>query len=719
MREFMKNNWQLKQFQFCNWSVLSCVFLFFLSNIVNAQWNPFLQNKEAIGYSPIDSVSVYYILSSNTQDTTVRIVLNEIRRGSISNADTFQVPFFVKNRSQLLAHSAINRDLFFFAVNDPKGSQFSRNSILRYDRILNKLDTVNSWSQNYGEKEGFFIFGDDVHGFYFGPLNEARRCRTIYITSDSGNSWNLLDQANSLPWNLYQIYLRFTDGLMSSGYISGDARTLEPRGSVGFLSCLEESSPVNSPIVLKYSDFGAKWTKLIFPTSLGKFYRFSALSDVHWTVLNENMQFFHTLDAGTTWQLDTVSTKFFKEKGSVIDYKWSLASNDRSHDAFMVVNVRNPNGGRSTYITFDACKTWTMLDEYKFLSFYFRPNCLGMGQREMVKSYPGGRIYYVLTGIFDYPSAKTLSYPKLNDPLYVCKGESLNFSLGFGDPTYWSFHSDGRDTFQMGMPLRITPSESMEVYLFSPYHSDTLEIIVREPFPEKELETSYSVCSDSSLEIDLSQLPSAGFSWSNGQNGAVFQSNAPGNYTLQVEADYYCAGDYPFSISNYPIRSSEKDTAICPDNIDGTPINFEPELKAFGWIAPSSLTALPEFKEDKDLAYTRIDTNGCPAFIQWHIFTSCPPEFYLPNAFHPGGPIEANHYFQPVSRYVDSFHLFIYNRWGQEVYSGTQLNPGWDGTYANKEAESGMYFYRIVYTYTKEPHLLERKNLEGTLYLVK
>lgn len=696
-------------------SIAGLLALFSLTQ-VQAQWVPFLQDQEPIAYTPIDSCSIYSVFSSSFKDTTVQIILHKIINGSVSNSDKFQVPFYIEERDHLLAHTALNRNLFFFAVNEPTGLHSSNNSILRYDRKLNQLDTVNSWLQLHGSKEGFFMFGDDLHGFYFGPLNEARRCRTIYITSDAGNSWQLLDQLNSLPWDEYQISLRSEAHI---GYLTGDSRMIESRGSVGFISCFEKSSPVDRPIVLKYSDFGAIWSKLILPDYIGKLYKFSALSEVHWTVLTEDLRFFHTKDAGTTWQLDTATTKFCEEIGYIVDYKWSPVSKDGIQHPFIIVSIRKPTSGHSTYISFDSCKTWIKLDEYAFLSFYFKPNSLGLGRREMIKSYPGGLYYDILTGVFNYANARALSYPKISDSIYICKGDQLDFSLELNDPSFWSLHADGHDTLQLGMPLTIMPTQTMEVYLFSPYHSDSLKIVVREPFPEQELELSYWSCADSNFRIDLSHLPSAGFSWSNGQQGALFQNHAPGPYFLRVEADYYCTGDYPFSLANYPIHALTQDTAICPDDVNGLPVNFEKELQSLGWLDAKSITSPPAFQDAKDLAYTLIDTNGCPAFIQWHIFTTCPPEFYLPNAFHPGGPIKENHYFQPQSRYVDSFYIEIYNRWGQHIYSGTHLDTGWDGTYAGKEAETGLYFFRIVYAYSKKPHHQERENLQGKVYLLR
>ncbi len=73
--------------------------------------------------------------------------------------------------------------------------------------------------------------------------------------------------------------------------------------------------------------------------------------------------------------------------------------------------------------------------------------------------------------------------------------------------------------------------------------------------------------------------------------------------------------------------------------------------------------------------------------------------FYLPNAFTPNGD-GLNDEFKPVQRYdfVKTYHLYIYNRWGQLIFEITDINTGWDGAYKGNPAPQGTYVYKIVYT---------------------
>ncbi len=72
--------------------------------------------------------------------------------------------------------------------------------------------------------------------------------------------------------------------------------------------------------------------------------------------------------------------------------------------------------------------------------------------------------------------------------------------------------------------------------------------------------------------------------------------------------------------------------------------------------------------------------------------------FWLPNAFSPNGD-GLNDEFKPVERYdyLQSYHISIYNRWGQMIFETNDINEGWDGNYKGQPAPNGTYIYKIVY----------------------
>jgi gliding motility-associated-like protein len=67
---------------------------------------------------------------------------------------------------------------------------------------------------------------------------------------------------------------------------------------------------------------------------------------------------------------------------------------------------------------------------------------------------------------------------------------------------------------------------------------------------------------------------------------------------------------------------------------------------------------------------------------------------FLPNAFSPNGD-GTNDVFSAKGKFIKSFKLTIFNRWGEVVYSDTDINSGWDGNYQNIPAPSSAYAYLV------------------------
>ncbi len=73
---------------------------------------------------------------------------------------------------------------------------------------------------------------------------------------------------------------------------------------------------------------------------------------------------------------------------------------------------------------------------------------------------------------------------------------------------------------------------------------------------------------------------------------------------------------------------------------------------------------------------------------------------YVPNAFTVNG---FNPIFKPVIGFAnfDSYSLTIYNRIYKEVFTTTNVDEGWDGTYKGKPLQEGVYVYFIQFNDSK------------------
>jgi hypothetical protein len=90
------------------------------------------------------------------------------------------------------------------------------------------------------------------------------------------------------------------------------------------------------------------------------------------------------------------------------------------------------------------------------------------------------------------------------------------------------------------------------------------------------------------------------------------------------------------------------------------------------------------------------------------------PDFFVPNAFTPGGA--TNNIFRPVPVGISSLSFFrVYNRLGQLMYVTTAIGQGWDGRIADSLAEGGTYVWMVQGT-TYNGHIVFHK---GTMILIR
>jgi gliding motility-associated-like protein len=102
------------------------------------------------------------------------------------------------------------------------------------------------------------------------------------------------------------------------------------------------------------------------------------------------------------------------------------------------------------------------------------------------------------------------------------------------------------------------------------------------------------------------------------------------------------------------------------------------------------------------------DDYGCTArdsaILQIH-----PKAFiFFPNAFSPNGD-QINDVFQPVTFGIEAYNLLIFNRWGQQVYSGE--NGVWNG----QNALPGVYVFKATYTTITG----ETETISGEIHLIR
>lgn len=256
-----------------------------------------------------------------------------------------------------------------------------------------------------------------------------------------------------------------------------------------------------------------------------------------------------------------------------------------------------------------------------------------------------------------------------------------------------------------------------------------------DPYGQIILPENMDLCLEDSVSITADVLP-RGFNYSlNWEPSNFFRNSydyenffwAPvGTHSIQVEATSEKAGcvstaEMIISVNpKTPIdRVSPTDTVIkYGDQIE---LSVSSDADIFIWDPiqylndPNSNHPIATPEEDIHYRVISLDPFGCRDTAYVNIKVIYESDLSIPNAFSPNGD-GLNDEFKIINHQFEKLLNFsIYNRWGQMVFSTTDIDKGWDGTFNNQEASVGVYIYVIEYVLPTK----ERKIIKGDLTLLK
>ena len=186
----------------------------------------------------------------------------------------------------------------------------------------------------------------------------------------------------------------------------------------------------------------------------------------------------------------------------------------------------------------------------------------------------------------------------------------------------------------------------------------------------------------------------------------------PGPYTvtLQVKTADGCV--HTVTMTNYinvwvvPIAdftASPQPTTIFNSEIYFTDlsVNATQWLWSFGDVLGSSSTLQnPSFSYGQPTCYiVQLDVatpNGCTAVDTMSVCIDGDVAIYVPNAFTPNGA-GSNEVFIPVCYGIDpqKYQFWVFDRWGNQIFTTTDINEGWDGTIGGNKCQIDTYVYRV------------------------
>ncbi|MCZ4408856.1 gliding motility-associated C-terminal domain-containing protein [Cryomorphaceae bacterium 1068] len=228
-----------------------------------------------------------------------------------------------------------------------------------------------------------------------------------------------------------------------------------------------------------------------------------------------------------------------------------------------------------------------------------------------------------------------------------------------------------------------------------------------------------AICENSVDSILASANEAGAFTWSDGTIGSKLTISESGDYSVIFVPESGCEVEEEVSVDQlFAPFVFANDTVIC----DGDVIQIRaqsPNGDAF-WpgISDSSVASISE-----EGAYEAAAENECGiAFFTVSIgFKDCSCPAFLPNAFTPNGD-GLNDLFVPnILCEPDFYELVIFNRWGKEVFSSTDITKNWNGDSKNNPdffSSEGVYNYILKFDNPLRP-LQSPQEITGTVTLIR
>ncbi len=275
----------------------------------------------------------------------------------------------------------------------------------------------------------------------------------------------------------------------------------------------------------------------------------------------------------------------------------------------------------------------------------------------------------------------------LGDDTTICQGNHLILNANNLGSTYlWN-------TGPTTQTINVTTSGSYSVKVTNNsgcYAKDTL-IVNIVPGPIVNLGNDTSICQGTEIILNAGNTGS-NYLWNNGLNSQTINVQNSGLYWVEVNNNN-CYGSDTINVNTIPnpIIYLGNDTIMCPGEL--IVLRAGTGFSQYLWSDGSNLNHLNVYNQG---TYSVIVYNGLCSATDEIFIDECSSEISVPNVFTPNGD-GINEYFAPTCTNIDKITLYIYNRWGNQLYNGSGISASWDGKYKDKLCPDGVYYYLIDY----------------------
>lgn len=219
------------------------------------------------------------------------------------------------------------------------------------------------------------------------------------------------------------------------------------------------------------------------------------------------------------------------------------------------------------------------------------------------------------------------------------------------------------------------------------------------PYPSYSFSTDTIACEGKNLQLTVT-TDASNILWGNGTTYPYIAVSETGNYSVTLtnsKNGRSCTvnAQQKMSFIEIPEIEEAEKYILCFEELQTQHIVCPTNAKYYAWeYGKTSTTSYYPIKGEGVYHVKVFNDTLCPVEQEITVEERCPLRFYIPNAFTPDNDGK-NEFFKPIIANSIKYEFYIFNRWGEQLYYGTDANDGWNGQVNGHDAPIDVYIWKV------------------------
>ncbi|MFT6746527.1 MAG: gliding motility-associated-like protein, partial [Glaciecola sp.] len=209
--------------------------------------------------------------------------------------------------------------------------------------------------------------------------------------------------------------------------------------------------------------------------------------------------------------------------------------------------------------------------------------------------------------------------------------------------------------------------------------------------------------------------------WDISSSSQYLTLDSSGTYKLTVTDVNGCFGEDSMLLTVNPIPTFTKsaDTVVCFETIGNLSLAVETNTRNdIVWEMGSTFQEI-EIAASGSYVFTIITAaTSCEITDTILVAERCTSTIFVPNAFSPNAD-GTNDLFFAEGVNIKDFQFYIFNRWGEEIFTADDIHKGWDGTYKGRIVQNDVYVWKMYYSTEEDYGGRKKRTQTGTVTVVR